>query len=85
MEPTESRATILAVLASVAPEIDPGTIDGSAELRFDLDLDSMDFLNLVEGVAAATGLEIPERDYPRLETLDAFGAYLAERVTPPHP
>ena len=43
----------------------------------------MDFLNLVEGVASATGMEIPERDYPRLETLDAFGAYVAERTEPP--
>ena len=84
MEPTEARAAILTILAGVAPEIDPSTIDGSADLRFDLDLDSMDFLNLVEGVATASGLEIAERDYPRLETLDAFAAYLAERTTPPH-
>ncbi len=82
MEPTEARATILSVLATVAPEIDPSTIDGSTDLRFDLDLDSMDFLNLVEGVGVATAVEIPERDYPRLETLDAFGAYLAERTGP---
>lgn len=76
----DARATVLSVLATVAPEIDPATITGETELRFELDLDSMDFLNLIEGIAQATGVDIPEKDYPQLETLDDFGAYVAART-----
>lgn len=76
----DARTTVLSVLATVAPEIDPATISGDTELRFELDLDSMDFLNLIEGIAKATGVDIPERDYPQLETLDDFGAYVTART-----
>ena len=41
-----------------------------------LDLDSIDFLNLVVGLTESTGIEIPERDYPQLSTLDGAVAYL---------
>jgi len=42
-----------------------------------LDLDSIDFLNLVIALHERTGLEIPEKDYPQLATLDGCVAYLA--------
>ena len=81
MDPDDARATVLSVLATVAPEVDLATITGDTELRFELDLDSMDFLNLIEGIAEVTGVNIPERDYPQLETLDDFGAYVTARTT----
>jgi acyl carrier protein len=40
----------------------------------------MDFLNVVTAIAERTGVEVPERDYPKLVTLDGFTAYLAERM-----
>lgn len=76
MTPDDARAVILSTLVAVAPEIDPDTVDPDDELGADLDLDSMDFLRLVEGVAAATGRDIPERDYDRIATLAAFTEYL---------
>ena len=77
MTPDDARTTILTTLAAIAPEIDPETIDPDDELGADLDLDTMDFLRLVEGVAAATGRDIPERDYDRISTLATFTAYLS--------
>jgi acyl carrier protein len=41
-----------------------------------LDLDSIDFLNFVVGLHEATGLEIPERDYPLLSTVEGCLTYL---------
>lgn len=76
MNHDEAMAAITTTLAEIAPEIDAATIDPTADLRADLDLDSMDFLNLVIGVHERTGVEIPEQDYPRLATLDGFIAYL---------
>jgi acyl carrier protein len=49
-------------------------------LRDQLDIDSMDFLNFVIGIDEATGLDIPERDYPQLATLDGCVEYLRTRV-----
>jgi acyl carrier protein len=75
-----ARETILRVLSRIAPEIEPETIDSALDLRDQLDIDSMDFLNLVIGVHQALGVDIPEADYPKLVTLDGFVAYVAGRV-----
>ena len=37
----------------------------------------MDFLNLVTAVHDETGIDIPERDYPQLGSLDGFADYVA--------
>jgi acyl carrier protein len=73
----EARTVVLDALARVAPEIDRETIDADASLTEELDLDSMDFLNLVESVATVAGRDIPERDYAQIATLASFAEYLA--------
>ena len=78
--PDRPTDVILAAVAQVAPDADLGTIDPKADLTEQLELDSMDFLNVVVAVNEATGVEIPERDYPELSTLDRFAAYLADRL-----
>jgi acyl carrier protein len=79
---TDVRALILRTLAQVAPEAELEGLDPGGDFREELDLDSMDILNLVIGLHEATGVDIPERDYPRLVTLDACAAYLSERLAP---
>ena len=74
----ELRAVIRQALTDVAPDIDPRDVIGPTRLREDLDLDSLDFLDVVTAVREATGIEIPERDYGRLDTLDSFADYLDE-------
>lgn len=80
MNNDEARQVILTVLGRVAPEIDPTTVDPDTELGDELDLDSMDFLNLVEGVATEVHIDIAERDYPQLTTLASFADYLIQSV-----
>jgi acyl carrier protein len=63
-------------LTEVAPDVDPVGIDPAEELVEQLDIDSMDFLNLIVAVHERTGIEIPERDYAKLSTLDDAVAYL---------
>jgi acyl carrier protein len=72
----EARALVLDVLGEVAPDLEAGTLDPDARLQDDLDLDSMDFLNFVAGLSDRTGLEVPERDYARLATVNACVDYL---------
>ena len=80
MSPEQITSAVLAALSDVAPELDAQTIDPKAQLRDQLDLDSMDFLNFVLGLHKAFGVEIPEPDYRKIGTLDGCVAYLAEKV-----
>jgi len=72
--------TVRQALAKVAPETATRDIGADAPLREECDLDSMDFLNFVIGLHKATGVEIPETDYPRLATMAGAVSYLSERL-----
>jgi acyl carrier protein len=80
MSEDELRRAVLDALGEVAPEADLAQLDPAADLREALEIDSMDFLNLAIAVHAATGVEVPEADYPKLASIDAWVAYLAPRV-----
>lgn len=79
MSTYDPLAVITSAITKVAPDVDLGVIDPEADLREEAELDSLDFLNVVTAVHEATGLEIPERDYPQLGTLAGFIAYLSSR------
>ncbi len=72
----EARDVLKAVLRTVAPESDLDDVGEGETMQEALDLDSIDFLNLVIGLHERTGIEIPERDYPELATVDGCVAYL---------
>jgi acyl carrier protein len=76
MTDDEATAAVHEVLVAVAPELDPDDIDDHALLRDDLDLDSMDFLNVIIGVHERTGVQVPERDYELITDVAALVAYL---------
>jgi acyl carrier protein len=78
----EIRASVLEVLARIAPELDPAELAPDANLRDQLDVDSMDFLNFVIGLHKAFGVEVPEADYRKLFTLDGCVNYLAAKIKP---
>jgi acyl carrier protein len=75
------RAIVQEALGNIAPEIDIGTVDPSADLREVLDIDSMDFLNFVTAMHQRLGIDVPEIDYPKLATLDGAVAYLEAKLT----
>lgn len=80
MNELPARTAVLESLRRVAPEADLDALDPDVELRDELDLDSMDFLNFVVAIGERTGIEIPERDYPEVITLDSCVAYLERRM-----
>lgn len=73
----EIRAIVVRVLGEIAPEVDLGRIKPDVSFRDQLDLDSMDLLNFVIGLAEALHVDIPEADYPKLATLDGCVEHLA--------
>jgi acyl carrier protein len=74
---------VRSALISVAPEVENQSLDPDADFRDQMDLDSMDFLNFVIALHEATGIEIPERDYPQLASLNGCIDYLAARLKGP--
>lgn len=80
----DPRTIILEVLGGIAPEADLAAVSPQANLRRELDLDSVDFQNFLIGVAKRAGIDVPERDAAGLVTLAACETYLRSRrpVTP---
>jgi acyl carrier protein len=76
----EVRATMLRVLGEIAPEADLAALKPDVAFRDQLDLDSMDLLNVVIGLHAALGVEIPEADYSSLVTPDGCVDYLLSKL-----
>ncbi len=70
MTGTQARQLVVDALAEIAPNVGPDTLDPAANLQRAADLDSMDILGLLETVARDGGIDIPDRDYGRLSSLD---------------
>ncbi len=80
MEDEQLRATVIATLRSIAPEVEESELRDDRPLRQQVDLDSMDWLNFLIGLDRALEVDIPESDYGRLVTLADVLAYLKLRL-----
>ena len=84
---TQIRARLTAILRRFLPDFDPKGLAPDASLRTVLAADSMDVLNLVVAIHDELGVDIPEADYPKIDTrddcLDYLGAAIAAREARP--
>ncbi|HEY7865840.1 MAG TPA: acyl carrier protein [Psychromonas sp.] len=78
MNNNELKTLILEELSNIAPEIEADQVPGDQDMREALELDSMDFLNLVIAVSKRTQVAIPEADYAKVLTLNAMISYLTD-------
>jgi acyl carrier protein len=76
LQPDDVRQLLRQSLAGIAPEVSLDGVPEDADLAEELELDSMDVLNLVTAVYERTGVEVPERDYPRVATVEGWIGYL---------
>jgi len=74
--PDDVKQVVLAIIADIAPDEDLSNIKPEVRLREQLELDSMDFLDIVMELRKKYGIEVPEADYPKLATLDSCAEYL---------
>jgi acyl carrier protein len=77
---TEIRARVLAAIKSIAPELEEGELRSDRPLRDQIDLDSMDWLNVLVALHEKLRVDIPEADYRKLVTLDDLVAYLGAKL-----
>ena len=71
---------IFDIISEIAPDEDLSNVDPETPLREQLDLDSMDFLDIVMELRKRYGIEVPEEDYQELTTLNKSVAYLGPRL-----
>jgi acyl carrier protein len=77
---SEIRTRVLAIMKSIAPELEEGDLRADRPLRNQIDLDSMDWLNFLVALHEKLRVDIPEADYAKLVTLDDLVAYLRAKL-----
>lgn len=72
--------TVLDIIALVAPDADLSILKSNVRLRDQLNMDSMDFLDIVMELRKRHKIEVPKEHYVYLATLDGCMNYLAPRM-----
>ena len=78
-EEKEIRALFAELIGEIAPEADMSSLADDEDMREALDLDSMDFNNLIIALHKRTGIDVPKADYSKLFTMRGAVAYLAKK------
>lgn len=81
MTKDETKQVVLDIIADIAPDEDISNLKHDVRLRDQMQLDSMDFLDIVMELRKRHGIEVPESDYPQLASLDSCAEYLAPKFT----
>ena len=74
------RQIVLDIIAIVAPDADLSDVKPDVGLRDQLDMDSMDFLDIVMELRKRYKVEVPKEEYPKLATLKSCVEYLAPKL-----
>ena len=70
------RQAIIDILGDIAPDEDMSSLKDDVALREQMDLDSMDFLDIVMELRKRFNIEVPESDYQELVSMASCIQYL---------
>ena len=76
MTEAELRAAVVEAVLEVAPDLEPDELEDDVDLYRDLDLDSMDCVQIVAALHRRLGVTVPEADYPHLQSVGSTVRYL---------
>jgi acyl carrier protein len=76
MTNADIREEVLDILRDIAPDEDLSQLKDDQSFREQMELDSMDFLDIVMELRKRHRIQIPEDDYPNLRSMDSTVAYL---------
>jgi len=76
MTKDDIKKIVLEIIEEIAPDEDLSDVKADVRLRDQLDLDSMDFLDIVMELRKQHGIEVPEEEYQELASLDSSAEYL---------
>ncbi|MEM8680005.1 MAG: acyl carrier protein [Planctomycetota bacterium] len=80
MTPAEIREVVIEILEDIAPDEDLSGLNDAESFRDQMELDSMDFLDIVMELRKRYRVQIPEEDYPQLASMQSTCEYLAPKM-----
>jgi len=80
MSPAEIRTAIIDILGDIAPDEDLSNLDDSQSFRDQMELDSMDFLDIVMELRKRYRVQVPEEDYTNLDSMASTVTYLTPKM-----
>jgi len=80
MTKEEIKSVLVEIVAEIIPDEDLTNLKDDIPIREQVELDSMDFLDIVMELRKRYGIEVPEDDYIHLATLDSSVVYLEPRM-----
>jgi acyl carrier protein len=81
MTKDQCKQVVIDIITDIAPDEDLSTLKSDVRLRDQLELDSMDFLDIVMELRKRHDIEVPEADYIQLASLDSCAEYLTPKFT----
>jgi acyl carrier protein len=80
MSPADIRSEVLDILSDIAPDEDLSTLKDDVAFREQLELDSMDFLDIVMELRKRHRVQIPEDEYKNLASMNSTVEYLLPKM-----
>ena len=80
MKTAEIREGILNILEDISPDEDLDSLEDDKSFRDQLELDSMDFLDIVMELRKRYRVQVPEEDYGHLASMSSTVAYLEPKM-----
>lgn len=76
----EIKSAIIGQILEIAPDISPDEIKPNENIQRSLEIDSFDFLKILTALHEKIGVEIPESDYSKVDTLESMADYFIGRL-----
>ncbi|MDD5212104.1 MAG: phosphopantetheine-binding protein [Sulfuricurvum sp.] len=80
MTQEQIKKVIIDQILEIAPDIEEGDIIPEGNIQRSLEIDSFDFLKLLTALNDILGVEVPERDYAKVETVEHMTQYFAQNL-----
>ena len=79
MNEAEIKLTLFKILKSIAPDTEPEKLKDEDNIRKTLAIDSFDYLQFIVGMDEEFGIQTPEEDYGKIETVRDLLTYIPKK------
>lgn len=76
----EIKHAIIKQIIEIAPDIEEDEIEANENIQRSLEIDSFDFLKIITALNVELGVEVPESDYGKVDTLEHMADYFNKRL-----
>lgn len=73
------KKILFQLLKNIAPDTEPEKLKPTDNIRQTLMIDSFDYLQFIVGMDESLGIQTPEEDYGKIQTLQELMKYILEK------